>query len=236
MLVDLTTLLESAPLTAKREDCHRLIVEENVLGKKTTSNRWLTARHLTDLYALDPSVTVFRLLRHFWSADPAARPMIALLCANSRDALLRMSARRVLEARPGQVLTSGDFVEFFEHELPGRFSDTMQLSLAQNVAATWTQAGFFTGKRAKERVRPIVTPAVAAYTLALGFLCGLRGQLLLESFWARLLDVSCDQVVQFAQEAAKREWLDFKGAGKVFEINFKQVLTPQEIQSSHGPD
>ena len=27
---------------------------------------------------------------------------------------------------------------------------------------------------------------------------------------------------------------DFKGAGNVFEINFRQLLTPKEIQASHG--
>ena len=37
-------------------------------------------------------------------------------------------------------------------------------------------------------------------------------------------------------EASKRGWLDFKGAGTVFEINFRQILTPKEIQASHGPN
>lgn len=40
-----------------------------MLGKRITSNRWLTARHLTGLYALDQAVADFRLLRYFWSAD-----------------------------------------------------------------------------------------------------------------------------------------------------------------------
>jgi hypothetical protein len=236
MLADLTALLGAAPGEAKREDFNRLIVEENVLGKRTTSNRWLTARHLADLYAIDQGVTVFRLLRFFWSADQSSRPMLALLCAQARDALLRLSAKKVLETKPGETLTSEDFVNFFNHELPGRFSEAMTLSLAQNVAASWAQAGFFKGKIHKVRTRPVVTPATAAYALALGYLCGLHGQLLIESDWARLLDVPRDQVIRLAQEASKRGWLDFKGAGNVFEINFRQLLTPKEIQASHGPN
>jgi hypothetical protein len=236
MLADLTALLGAAPGEAKREDFNRLIVEENVLGKRTTSNRWLTARHLADLYAIDQGVTVFRLLRFFWSADQPSRPMLALLCAQARDALLRLSAKKVLETKPGETLTSEDFVSFFNHELPGRFSEAMTLSLAQNVAASWAQAGFFKGKIHKVRTRPVVTPATAAYALALGYLCGLHGQLLIESDWARLLDVPRDQVIRLAQEASKRGWLDFKGAGNVFEINFRQILTPKEIQVSHGPN
>ena len=236
MLADLTTLLSNAPAEARRADFNKRIVEENCLGKKTTSNRWLTARHLADLYGLDQGVTVFRLLRVFWSTDTAARPMLALLCANARDTLLRLSARKVLDAKPSETITSADFVIFFNHELPGRFSESMTMSLAQNVGATWTYGGFFKGKIVKTRTRPVVTPAVAAYALSLGYLCGLRGQVLLESFWARLLDMPREQVIGLAQEASKRGWLDFKGAGNIFEINFHQLLTPKEIQLSHGPN
>jgi hypothetical protein len=57
MLADLTTLLGAALVEPKREDFNRLIVEGNVLGKRTTSNRRLTARHLADLYGLDQWVT-----------------------------------------------------------------------------------------------------------------------------------------------------------------------------------
>ena len=236
MLADLTTLLGAAPGEAKREDFNRLVVEENILGKRTTSNRWLTARHLADLYALDCDVTIFRLLRFFWSVNPSARPMLALLCAQARDALLRLSAKKVLETKLGETLTSQDFVDFFSHELLGRFSQAMTLSLAQNVAASWAQAGFFQGKIHKVRTRPVVPPATAAYALALGYLCGQHGQVLIEGGWAQLLDVPRAQVIRLAQEASKRGWLDFKGAGNVFEINFRQVLTPKEIQASHGPN
>ena len=234
MLGDLATLLDAAPTQAKREDFNRLIVEQNVLGKKTTSNRWLTARHLADLYGLDQGITVFRLLRFFWSADAPGRPMLALLCAFSRDALLRASAIQVLEAKPGDTLTSQDFVNNFNAQSPGRFSERTAMSLAQNIASSWTQAGFFQGKIQKRRLRPTVTPAVAAYALALGYLCGLHGQILLESQWAELLDVGREEIVQLAQQAFKRGWLDFKGAGNIFEINFPELLTAQEIKLSHG--
>lgn len=236
MLADLTPLLAAAPKHAKREDFNRLVVEENVLGKRTTSNRWLTARHLADLYALDQGVTVFRLLRVFWEGDVPARPMLALLCAQARDALFRLSAKKVLETKPGETMTSEDFVKFFDQGCPGRFSEAMTLSLAQNIAASWAQAGFFKGKVTKVRTRPLTTSAAAAYALALGYLCGLRGQILIESDWARLLDVPRDQLIRLAQEASRRGWLDFKGAGNIFEVNFPRLLTPTETKASHGPD
>ena len=235
MLAELSILLEAAPREAGRQDFNRLIIGENLLGKRTASNRRLTAAHLADLYSLDPAATVFRLLRFFSSADAPGRPMLALLCAQARDALLRLSARRVLEMKPGETLTSADFICFFNSELPGRFTEATTRSLAQNIAASWAQAGFFRGKIRKVRTRPLVTPATAAYALALGYLCGLRGQVLLESEWARLFDLPRDQIIRLSQEASRRGCLDFKGSGKVFEINFRQIMTPKEIQASHGP-
>ena len=234
MVPDLTTLLDAVPKDADRARYIHLIVNENVLGKRTTSNRNLSAKYLVDLYALDPSIATFRLLRFFWKMDQPGRPVLALICGYARDPLLRESARIVSATKPGESVTSDNFVDFFERELPGRFSEASIRSLGQNVAASWAQAGFFTGKIKKVRTRPVVTPATVAYALVLGFLCGLRGQLLLESEWARLVDVPRDQVIRLAQEASKRGWLDFKGAGNVFEINFRQLLTEKEIQASHG--
>src|SRR5262249_7185950 len=67
------------------------IMDDNVLGKPTRSTRQRTAKHLIELYALDPSCTLFRLLRHFWAADPVSQPMLAFLVACARDPLLRAS-------------------------------------------------------------------------------------------------------------------------------------------------
>ena len=135
---------------------------------------------------------------------------------------------------PGTTLTSEDFATFFDQAFPGRFSQAMTLSLARNVAASWAQAGFFTGRVHKMRAHPVITPATAAYALVLGYLSGLQGQILIESDWARLLDVPRDQVMRLAREASQRGWMDFKGAGNILEVNFRQLLTPAEIKASHG--
>jgi hypothetical protein len=66
MLADLTALLAAAPKTAKREEFNRLIVEDNVLGKRTTSNRWLTARHLTEASHGQGSFDSARFTFNFW--------------------------------------------------------------------------------------------------------------------------------------------------------------------------
>jgi hypothetical protein len=65
MLAELTTLLASVPASASKAERRSAIVSENVLGKKTTSTRKSTAQRLSELYALDPSVPIFRLLQLF---------------------------------------------------------------------------------------------------------------------------------------------------------------------------
>ena len=85
MLAELTALLDARTGRATREEYRKAILEENVFGKRTAATRRLTAQRLNELYALDPEVTLFRLLRFFWQADALARPLLALLCACARD-------------------------------------------------------------------------------------------------------------------------------------------------------
>src|SRR4051812_22200224 len=89
MLVELTLLLDRVPPEAAADAYLAAINNENVLGKPTQTTRRLTAKNLGQLYALDPGCTLFRLLRHFWAADRASRPMLAFLAAAARDSILR---------------------------------------------------------------------------------------------------------------------------------------------------
>ena len=69
MLADLGELFAAVPPEAVREDYRAAIVDENVLGKATAANRRGTGQRLGELYALDPRVPLFRVLRRLWSVD-----------------------------------------------------------------------------------------------------------------------------------------------------------------------
>jgi hypothetical protein len=77
-LVELRDLLAARPASATRQEYLQAVLDENVLGKRTLTARRNTAQVLGELYALDPGVTVFRLLRHFWDLDAEGRPLLAL--------------------------------------------------------------------------------------------------------------------------------------------------------------
>ena len=89
MLGELSLVLEHVGAKAKSDEYRSAVVEQNVLGKPTQTTRKRTAERLVELYALDQTRPVFRLLRHFWSADASARPMLAYLAAAARDPVLR---------------------------------------------------------------------------------------------------------------------------------------------------
>src|SRR5687768_1756695 len=62
-----------------RGDVRKLILEDNVLGKSTSSGRTLTLQRLKELYSFDPSSPIFRVFAGVYQRDPTALPQLALL-------------------------------------------------------------------------------------------------------------------------------------------------------------
>jgi hypothetical protein len=236
MLGELRLLLDALPADVAGDRYRRAILDDNVLGKVTRSTRQKTAKYLTALYALDPSRAVFRLLRHFWGADPPGKPMLGYLAATARDPLLRECSEDVLGVPQGEVHDATAIALALSDRFPSRFSPSTLQSASRNLASSWTQAGYLTGKVAKRRSRPTVTPQVVAYALVLGYLTGLRGKMLLESLWARLLDRSPAEMMELATEASKQGWLRLKAAGSIVEVTFPGLLKPAEERLAHEPN
>ena len=231
MLGELSLLLDGVPPSAPASRYREAVVDENILGKATRSTRLRTTEHLTALYALDPTATLFRLLRHFWASDHPGKPMLAFLAASGRDSLLRDCTDFVVAVPRGQRVDAAGVAQSLNERYPSRFGPSTLHATAQRLASSWTQAGYLSGKVAKRRSQPVVTPQVTAYALVLGYLSGLRGKLLIESVWARLLDRSPSEVTDLATEASKRGWLRLKAAGSVVEVTFPGLLTPAEERS-----
>ena len=75
MLDELTTVFAAVPADSKATVYVDAIVEENCLAKQTVSTRRLSMQRLRELYALDPSVPIFRILRRLWTiGQPRPRP------------------------------------------------------------------------------------------------------------------------------------------------------------------
>ena len=234
MLDDLAVLLNTFPPDTTKEAYREAVVEENALGKRTASTRKYNFQRLAELYALDPEVPVFRLLRRYWDADEGpGRPVVGMLCALARDPILRMTAGPVLALNPGAPFEKEALEQAVAEAAPGRFSPTSLAKIARMTGSSWTQSGHLDGRYNKVRARPEVTPPAVAYALVLGYLAGARGGQTFETFWARALDVPPDRLHDLAQEASRRGLLTYRNAGGIVDVAFDDVLTEDERGRVH---
>ena len=207
---------------------------DNCLGKRSGKSRILSARHLVDLYSLDPSKPIFRSLLYFWTRDVEGQPLLALSCAYCRDAILRMSAPFILNFSEGTVISRQEVERFIEKCFPDRYSAAMLKSAAQNINGTWTKAGHLVGKAKKVRSRASPTPGSVSFALYLGYISGARGQELLTTEYMKILDCTPDKAIELAEIASRRGWIVFKRVGNVMEVQFPNLITTQEKEWLYG--
>lgn len=229
MLEDLRTLLSCVRNpNPNKIDYIKAIEEDNCLSKRSGRTRKLTARHLISLYALDPSVTIFRALLYFWNRDLEGQPLLALICACARDPLLWLSADFILKFDKNETITRKALEEYIDSKDPGRFSKATLSSTAQNLNSTWTKSGHLIGKARKTRSKAIATPGSVSYGLFLGYLIGFRGEALFMTDFAHLLDCPLEKAMELAEEASRRGWIIFKHVGNVIDVQFPNILTAEE--------
>ena len=228
MLSELGLLFAAVPATAPRAEYRAAILDGNCLGKPTFSSRQKSAKHLVELYGLDPVLTLFRLLRRFAAADPASLPLLALTCAFCRDPQLRASFALIEALKPGEVVTRAQLVAHLETTFPERFSPIMLESLATRLSVTWGVTGHLKGTAKRSRSLPVTTPAACTYALFAGYLLGLRGEFLLSSVFARLVGADPDAALSQLAVGARHGWLRLRHGGGVTEIDFSGLLFPDE--------
>jgi len=228
----LTILLSVVDQSSDATAYEQAVIEENVLGKDTAGSRRRTFRYLRELYRLRPDSTLFRALRDLWNDDPLGHPLLAGLCALSRDAVFRASASVILQSDPGDEITSADLAEGVEKVFPTAYSDATLAKIGRNTASSWEQTGHLEAvtRTEKLRRRPACTPATVAYALLLGQLEGLRGAALFDTIWAQVLDQPRAQLMSLATVASQRSLIDFRHSGGVTEVGFTELLRPMEGQ------
>jgi hypothetical protein len=233
MFLEMRTLFHALPRNITKDEFTKAIVEENVLEKPTLSSRKKSLRHLFDLYGMDTSKALFRVLWELGYADLDSLPQLCLVCAYARDPQLRCSFELVRTLRLGEVLERAAMEQHLEIGFPGRFSPAMKKSMAQNVNTTWTFGGHLAGKVKKTRLLPEPRPISAAYAMFVGYLIGLRGERLLESAFASLVASNRPQLQAALSLASAKGLLSLKQAAGIVEFDFSNLLTPAEQALLH---
>lgn len=228
MLAELELLFETTHPNSTVDEYRDAIEQMNVLNKGTSKTRTLTFRHLVDLYGLDHSFATFRAFRRLWDADEAARPVLACQLALTRDALLRLSQQKILSLELNEVLPRVDMEAVFEERFPQRFSAATLKSLAQNINASWTHAGYLRGRSKKYREEPVIRPANVAFALFVAYLQGATGNRLFISEWLKVLERREEELLELAVFASHAGLITFKHASEIIEVGFPNYLTREE--------
>lgn len=228
MLSELSFLLDTLPSDAPKSAYFKAIIKDNILGKRTVSTREYSARRLSEMYGLEPSIPLYRAMRLFWTASKEGRPLLAFLCAFARDPLLRFTAPAVLPIKHGEPVSTESIEAVLAPAVEGRFNPSILNKVARNAASSWTQSGHLTGRAHKIRSQPLATPANAAFAIFIAYLEGKQAQRLFDTVWVKILDRPVEQVVELVADASRRGLLVYKGAGGVIEILFPDLLTKEE--------
>jgi len=228
MLDELRSLLSACRADATRDEYLSAIRDDNCLSKRTAATRRLSSQRLSELYALDPEVPLFAIMRRCWYADTDSQAILALLLALARDPLLRITAPPILLMRPGEELARQQLTDALRREVRSRLSDSTLDKVVRNAASSWTQSGHLTGRGRKVRKQVTPTPVSAAYAMFLGYVAGVRGASLFESLWAQVLDASASELLQLGMDARRLGLLDMTQSGGVVEVTFTRLLTPTE--------
>ena len=223
MLEELTALLAAVSFPGKPYEYFAAIVEENCLGKQTVSTRRLTFQRLRELYALDPAMPIFRILRRLWDLDAPSRPLVALLTSLARDPLLLATADVVLSLPEGAEFQRTAMREALTKAVEDRLNESTLNKVVRNAASSWSQAGHLEGRTFKFRrlVRP--TPAAVAFALYLAHAAGLAVEESLASGWVKALDCSRSAALELATAAKRLGLVDLRMAGDVIDLNLDRL-------------
>lgn len=198
---------------------------DNVAGKLSKSNQEKTNRYLKQLYKFDDEDPAFVSFRWFWKNAPESEcPIITLQYAIRNDYLLTESIEVLQAARIGDKAAINYFVDNLEKCHPNRFTPATLLSVAQNIASSWKQAGFIEGKVKNIRRQPEVGYWAVTFALLLGYLDGMRGEFLLGSKYINALGMPNQRVKELILEASKRDLVQYQSSGHVTAIILSNLL------------
>ncbi len=210
---------------ALQDDRYLESIQENVINKRTKSNQEKTFRYLTQLYGFDTEAPAFKCFKYFWQqVENQDKPLLAVLYAINRDYLLTESIPLIISTPIGEKVSIEKLIESLDHQHPNRFSVNTSRSIAQNIASSWKQAGYITGKVKNIRTQVLPSYQIIAFALVLAYLNGERGEYLMKSKWVSALGINETLIRDLAYEAAKRDLLHYQFAGAVTTVSFQNLF------------
>lgn len=227
---ELEQLFQVIPVDADQAVYEKAVIEENVLGLATESGREYRFSALRRFYKFESDDLLFRALRDLWDADEEGRPLLAALCALANDTIFRASAELITATSPGAEVSRSEFAPYVEERFPSVYADSTMNNICKNAYTSWELAGHLGPAKSGSKVRTIANcqPNDVAYALMLGHLQGYRGHALFDTIWAQVLDHPKSELHELAFSASQRGMIEYRNAGGVIEVGFRELLRPME--------
>ena len=220
---------------AVQDDSYLESLNENVANKRTKINKDKTTGFIKQLYDFNPANPPFAGFKYFWqTAGKEDKPLLALLFAIGRDQLLAESLPVILSSYPGYKVSVESVEANIESAHPEQYSANTRKSLAQNIASSWKQAGYITGKVKNIRTKTNPTYQVVAFALFLSYLNGDRGDFILSSLWVKALDLIESRLRELIIEAMKLDMVQYQHSGAVTTISFEHLINKIGIHGIEG--
>jgi hypothetical protein len=221
-----TIMLEELSMIASRgliSDLKKSVLEDNILGKSSSSGRSLTMQRLKELYSFDAKTPIFRVFAALCKRDPAALPQLALLMAIARDPLLRASARPVLGLAPGSQLMRDAMRDAIATVTGSRMNEAVLDKVVRNAASSWTKTGHLVGRTIKRRARVRANQTAFVFALWLAHKAGFGGAELFDNGWISALDLDPSSGRTLAERAHAAGFITFRTIGDAFEFDFTRL-------------
>lgn len=230
MLNELQLVLSSCARGTIIQGYKEAILENNVLHKNTDATRKESFRRLRELYGMDEKLLNFRALRDLWLQDVDAQPLIAALCACTRDRIFRATADVIFTAQVGDAVDAHTISRFIAEQVHGEWSEITLGNFGRHIASSWTQSGHLSGRANKVRTKVKIHPTSVAYALFLGFLMGERGSGLFNTYWTKLLDAPDHELREQAMRASQQGWIEYRHSGNVTDVGFRYLTREEKYE------
>jgi hypothetical protein len=228
MLSELAKVLAASGPSQSAADIRQVAITYNAVEKSSAAGRTKTFRHLRELYGMDPAVEVFRALRVAWDEAEEERPLLAALCAMTRDPVFRASTAVVARTPLDGAVTASVIAQEVAADFTGHYSPGVTARIGRNIASSWTQAGLLIGRTNKRRQLAKAGPVSLAYAMYLGHLAGASGKPLFDTVWTSVLDKSPAELQSLAERASRQGWIDYRASGGMIDVTFRHLAAAIE--------
>ncbi|UUX92484.1 hypothetical protein [Methanoplanus endosymbiosus] len=224
MLSEFMTVMDNAPGFNDKEILKKIFVEDNLLKKESNSGRKISFYYLKHLYGLDSENKNFQGLLKYWKEKSPDNKIMALLCALSRDEVLRLSSGYILSVKTGDFAEKSGLKEIIDNYYQNIYSEKVRESMVRNLMSSWTQSGYLEGRSNKIRIKPEVSVHSFAYACYLAYLSGFRGKRIFHSPWVLVLCLNDSEAEELTKESNRKGLMSVKKAGSVVEVTFPEDL------------